>query len=39
MYNLWVENKLEPKLPVGIEKYTRKFTSKELCNIHKAMPK
>ena len=39
MYNLWIEDKLESKLPVGIEKYTRKFTSKELCNILKAMPK
>ena len=39
MYNLWIENRLQSKLPVGIEKYSRKFASQELCNILKAMPK
>ncbi len=39
MYNLWIENRLQSKSPVGIEKYSRKFASHELCNILKAMPK
>ena len=39
MYNLWTENRLQSKLPFGIEKYSRKYASQELCNILKAMPK
>ena len=39
IYNLWTENKLESKSPVGIEKYTRKYASKQLCNILKEIAK
>jgi len=39
MYNLWIENRLEPKSPIEIKKYSRKFGSQKLCNILKAMPK
>ncbi|MEE3035136.1 MAG: glycosyltransferase [Bacteroidota bacterium] len=37
IYNLWIEDRLEPKIPSGIQNYTRKFTTKQLCKIINAM--
>lgn len=33
MYNLWTQNKLKPKVPDGIEKYSRKYSAEKLCRI------